>query len=407
MTNNETTSSSSPIFFLVNAANETNNQIYTGKRKANETSASETPPPPPSLPPSSFFKLSSPIKSFHNLIFHNNTTPHRHNHQQTADNKRKENVSNELFNFNEPYQAKSFQFESNSCNNNNSNNRSVLLVDQPSFSIMKSIKGQELATNRQENNLVILNSNRNHPYIRPTNGQNENKTNNNNNNLFNNTAAININNSNGFDQKLNEKTNSNESSSNSSPNNNTRNSSSNAILAHLKSISPNFKSIFVRPKTHKPIDASALLNKTKLHNKNVSLPQLRRDEYSLANIQSSSLLFNSILPRIELTELRYNSSVDDILKKFANEDDVIRRTIKNYPHSRPTSDLNTGQSSSSSLNVNNVDKTSFVTGLLSADGSVESKLMYPSQFPKSQITVDMQTSSEQLQVKMDLHDLFE
>ena len=29
--------------------------------------------------------------------------------------------------------------------------------------------------------------------------------------------------------------------------------SSNSILAHLKSLSPNFKSIFIRPKTHKPI----------------------------------------------------------------------------------------------------------------------------------------------------------
>ncbi len=32
-----------------------------------------------------------------------------------------------------------------------------------------------------------------------------------------------------------------------------RNSSSNAILAHLRSISPNFKSIFVRPRNLKPI----------------------------------------------------------------------------------------------------------------------------------------------------------
>ena len=32
-----------------------------------------------------------------------------------------------------------------------------------------------------------------------------------------------------------------------------RNSSSNAILAHLKSLSPNFKSIFVRPKSSKQI----------------------------------------------------------------------------------------------------------------------------------------------------------
>jgi hypothetical protein len=66
-------------------------------------------------------------------------------------------------------------------------------------------------------------------------------------------------------------------------------------------------------------DASALFNKPKLHNKNVSLPQLRRDEYSLTNIQDSSLFLNNILPRIELKELRLNSSVDEILRKLANE----------------------------------------------------------------------------------------
>lgn len=36
-----------------------------------------------------------------------------------------------------------------------------------------------------------------------------------------------------------------------------RNSSSNAILAHLRSLSPNFKSIFVRPRNCKPIGKNA------------------------------------------------------------------------------------------------------------------------------------------------------
>ena len=45
----------------------------------------------------------------------------------------------------------------------------------------------------------------------------------------------------------------NNSSSSSTSNHTNRNSSSNAILAHLKSLSPNFKSIFVRPKSSKQI----------------------------------------------------------------------------------------------------------------------------------------------------------
>jgi hypothetical protein len=256
MTNNEAPTSSSPLFCLANANDNITNQIFTGKRKANETTASEKPSSSVSSASGGyFFKLSSPLKNFHNLINHK------------FENKRNEISSHEIFNFNQPYQAKSFQFNkinfNTNSNNSNNTNRPVLLVDQTTFSIMKSIKCQE--NNQRENNLVIINSNRNHPYIRSTNGQqiseksnnyNNNNNNSNNKNLFNNTIA---NSNTSLNQKLNEKTNviSNDSLSSSSP---IRNSSSNSILAQLKSISPSFKSIFVRPKTHKPIGKKQMLH---------------------------------------------------------------------------------------------------------------------------------------------------
>ena len=153
-----------------------------------------------------------------------------------------------------------------------------------------------------------------------------------------------------------------------------RNSSSNAILAQLKSISPNFKSIFVRPKHSKHIDSATLLNKTKLHSRNLAIlgestapgssyyaqsssassmssilnslyyssangssvatttspyssVQMRhnmgkhggvvKNQHFLTDESTSRLI--SILPHTEPKELRLNASVDDVLKKFSNE----------------------------------------------------------------------------------------
>lgn len=104
---------------------------------------------------------------------------------------------------------------------------------------------------------------------------------------------------------------------------NSKSSSSNAILAQLKSISPNFKSIFVRPKNSKHIDSSSILNKTKLNSKNNDhhddyvLPLLYNSSSSsaAATARSSSLLLNIEPPK----ELKLNASVDDLLKKFSTE----------------------------------------------------------------------------------------
>lgn len=135
-----------------------------------------------------------------------------------------------------------------------------------------------------------------------------------------------------------------------------RNSSSNAILAQLKSISPNFKSIFVRPKNSKYVDSSSLLNKSKLNSKNVILNNNNgngQNIYSTINSKSNTnsmssilnLLYNSsssklndnnsssnsknilsdpsklinMLPSIQPKELRLNSSVDELLRKFNTE----------------------------------------------------------------------------------------
>lgn len=135
-----------------------------------------------------------------------------------------------------------------------------------------------------------------------------------------------------------------------------RNSSSNAILAQLKSISPNFKSIFVRPKNSKYVDSSSLLNKSKLNTKNVLLNNNNGNSqniYSTINSKSNknsmssilNLLYNSsssklndnnsnsnsknilsdpsklinMLPSIQPKELRLNSSVDELLRKFNTE----------------------------------------------------------------------------------------
>ena len=143
-----------------------------------------------------------------------------------------------------------------------------------------------------------------------------------------------------------------------------RNSSSNAILAQLKSISPNFKSIFVRPKNSKHIDSSAILNKVKMQSKYLSddsTASSHKNTNSMASIlnflytsspssveeasnrnyatQAQYLLnknkniknhyltdssrFINILPNTEPKELRLNGSVDELLKKFSNESKSI------------------------------------------------------------------------------------
>ena len=113
-----------------------------------------------------------------------------------------------------------------------------------------------------------------------------------------------------------------------------RNSSSNAILAQLKSIGPNFKSIFIRPKNAKPIgqffdwilnfgeeifsyfflikDPSTLLIKS-----NTSKKATNHDSTILPFFKNSSLAH--LLPSIEPKEIRLDSSVDELLNKFAVE----------------------------------------------------------------------------------------
>jgi hypothetical protein len=148
-----------------------------------------------------------------------------------------------------------------------------------------------------------------------------------------------------------------------------RNSSSNAILAQLKSISPNFKSIFVRPKNSKHIDSSIILNKVKLNSNNKNEPSLgasasikngansmtsilnllynnsaniNNNNTSAANqhfpkikenakeklleshfLMDSSTRLVNILPNTEPRELHLNSSVDELLNKFSNEGNAI------------------------------------------------------------------------------------
>jgi hypothetical protein len=150
-----------------------------------------------------------------------------------------------------------------------------------------------------------------------------------------------------------------------------RNSSSNAILAQLKSISPNFKSIFVRPKNSKHIDSSIILNKVKLNANNKNEPSLgasvsikngansmtsilnllynnsanninNNNNTSAANqhfpkikehakeklleshfLMDSSTRLVNILPNTEPRELHLNSSVDELLNKYNNEGNTI------------------------------------------------------------------------------------
>ena len=112
-----------------------------------------------------------------------------------------------------------------------------------------------------------------------------------------------------------------------------RNSSSNAILAQIKSLGPSFKSIFVRPKNTKHIDASSVLHKSTgvLSNKKTPLfdrSSLLDYKQLLAESSSTNRTLNEnkfdhnlikLLPRIEPKELKNNQSVEDILRKFTVE----------------------------------------------------------------------------------------
>ena len=71
------------------------------------------------------------------------------------------------------------------------------------------------------------------------------------------------------------------------------------------------------------IDSSTILNKNKLHYKNIST-RLNKHETSLlpllyTNDKASSTSLLSMMDRIEPKEIRVNSTVDDLLKKFSNE----------------------------------------------------------------------------------------
>lgn len=196
--------------------------------------------------------------------------------------------------------------------------------------------------------MTVINSARNHPYnnsIRPSYM----------NHIANDENALN---NNSITQSRNQDQQSQSllMTTNESSNKINRNSSSNAILAQLKSISPNFKSIFVRPKHSKYVDSSSILNKSKnvapnntnsqsniyssinsksnknsmssilnlLYNSSSSKlndPNANSNENSNSNkniLTDPSKLIN-MLPSIQPKELRLNSSVDDLLRKFNTE----------------------------------------------------------------------------------------
>jgi hypothetical protein len=285
----------------------------------------------------------------------------------------------------------------------------VVVVEQAPFSVFKSVKSQEQAEEvchfltlqcpnlsnfnlvnscfKSNNNLVVVNALRNHPYnnsLRPT------ILNNGNNNTSSTTDTTSSNNMLPpltFNSKFPSVASSASASSSQQSNSSngligsqkqqttttaenkslSRNSSSNAILAHLKSLGPNFKSIFVRPKNTKHIgmytflnenvpiisfayiiwsflDPSLILNK---QSKKTAQQQAEdasnrsflnmlyssKSSHLGANAHpnsaggSSSSLIMKILPNTEPKELRLNQSVDDLLKKFATESNSIIKFI--------------------------------------------------------------------------------
>ncbi|CAF0708934.1 unnamed protein product [Brachionus calyciflorus] len=231
----------------------------------------------------------------------------------------------------------------------------VILVEQAPFSVFKSVKSQEQNDeNKSNNNIVVINSNRNHPYnnsIRPSIIQNppplipivsnqcqkptdsiEPKQ------QQISTSSITITE---IDKKpvkstpnvpqvgTTTTTTTTTTTINPSAKAIIRNSSSNAILAHIKSLGPNFKSIFVRPKNTKHIDSSEILHKnTGIGKKTTTLldksslldyKQLLIDSSKESKIGEN--LITNILPRIEPKEIKINQSVDDILRKFSSENE--------------------------------------------------------------------------------------
>jgi hypothetical protein len=208
-----------------------------------------------------------------------------------------------------------------------------------------------------ESNLVVVNAMRTHPYnnsIRPT-------AQNNNNNAKTTTNPTSLDTSSPFPGASG--SNRQQSSANLfkqpgdattttkqvNQNNNSSSSSSNAILAQLKSLGPNFKSTFMRPRHSRRIDPSLILDKKSysasnrrdsdasqnrsilnmLYSNNNSSNNNRNTGNSIFDYNSNSSLIMKILPSIEPKELHLNQSVDDLLKKFATENDtLLSRTIK-------------------------------------------------------------------------------
>ena len=153
-----------------------------------------------------------------------------------------------------------------------------VMVEQAPFSVMKSFKSQE--TIEKANNVQVISSLRNHPYnnskSRPvmsdafslpgSNGNTNISETITNTNTISSTgdssvscsmkksdSAMTIEIEPEADSPPTSSFVSNNTKAKSMPTSCSRNSSSNAILAHLRSISPNFKSIFVRPKNVKPV----------------------------------------------------------------------------------------------------------------------------------------------------------
>ena len=157
----------------------------------------------------SLFKLAQPLKCFHapTTLITFSSTPPTSNLVETFVARQTSNLN--LFDFNAPYQAYQLKDLTRSRRRFRSN---LTPISQSAYSFTNS-KQQEI--NLKEN------SNRTYSYLRTSN--------------------------------TNIPTTQNLILESDSTQSNTTYNSSNAILAKLKSISPYFKSIFVRPKTHKPI----------------------------------------------------------------------------------------------------------------------------------------------------------
>ncbi|RNA35234.1 nuclear pore complex protein Nup153-like [Brachionus plicatilis] len=210
----------------------------------------------------------------------------------------------------------------------------VVLVDQAAFSVFKSVKSQERTLEEKtDNKLVVINSNRNHPYnnsIRPSD-------------LRTGLPAFQLPESSKPPQSTisltkNTETDISEIEPNSSesiqicessvPQAGTkinRNSSSNAILAQIKSLGPTFKSIFVRPKNTKHIDSSILnkstgaSNKINIRQNNFDYKELLKQSF-LSKSSDSSFDDSFIRSLPAPKELKVDQSVDEILQKLSSQE---------------------------------------------------------------------------------------